>query len=307
MLRGAEMNIQPDFVPKTPENRIRALAQKIREKGCIKVLESHSPISALIVENTKDQETGDAYDAFWSSSLTDSTERGKPDIELLDMRSRLTNIREIFEVTTLPMIMDGDTGGKTEHFGSNIRQLEQAGVSAVIIEDKTGLKKNSLFGNEVPQQQDSIENFCAKIKTGKAAQLTTDFYIIARIESLILEQGMDDALTRAFAYVGAGADAIMIHSRQKTPDEVLEFAAKFREKEPEIVLVCVPTSYTQISFDALKEAGFNVVIYANHMLRSSYLAMQNVALQILKNGRSHEVEPVCLGVKDILNLIPGTH
>jgi phosphoenolpyruvate phosphomutase len=256
--------------------------------------------------NDKKQQEDTAYDAFWSSSLTDSTERGKPDIEALDIPNRLSNINDIFDVTTKPLIMDGDTGGRPEHFALNVHSLERVGVSAVIIEDKTGLKKNSLFGNEVAQQQESIQEFCHKLDVGKSAQITADFMIIARIESLILDAGMDDALKRAFAYVEAGADGIMIHSRRKTSEEVMEFAQRFKDRRPETPLVCVPTSYAQTYFWELERAGFNIVIYANHMLRSSYLAMHRVAADILKYGRTWEAEDQCLDIKEILELIPGT-
>lgn len=294
----------------TTDMRLAQLRRSLKSKMCLRVLEAHSPISALLAEksNFRDDATGEAilYDAFWSSSLTDSTARGKPDIEVLDIPSRLGNINDIFEVTKIPLIMDGDTGGKPEHFAINVRSMERIGVSAVIIEDKVGLKKNSLFGNDVTQQQETIEAFSHKISVGKAAQISPDFMIIARVESLILDAGMEDALNRAFSYVEAGADGIMIHSRKETPDEVIEFARQFKAKQPEIPLVCVPTSYSQTFFSELENAGFNMVIYANHMLRSSYLAMQNVAEEILKHGRTHGVEQKCLSINEILLLIPGT-
>ena len=213
---------------------------------------------------------------------------------------------EIFEVTTKPMIYDADTGGKPEHFEFTVRSLERTGISAVVIEDKTGLKKNSLFGNDVAQTQDSIENFCHKIKVGKAAQITKNFMIIARIESLILEAGMDDALTRAAAYIEAGADGIMIHSRLKDPAEIIEFVTKFRATDKETPIVVVPTSFNSVTIDEFAKIGINVVIYANHMLRAAYPGMMNVAKTILKNKRSLEAEPDCMAIKEILELIPGT-
>lgn len=294
----------------TTDIRRGMLRQLLLQKKCLRILETHSPLSAVLAEKTQ-VHTGSYtcpinYDGFWSSSLTDSTVRGKPDIEAIDIPGRLFNINDIFEVTSKPLIMDGDTGGKPEHFSINVRSLERTGVSAVIIEDKTGLKKNSLLGNEVTQQQESIPAFCHKIREGKKAQLSEDFMIIARVESLILECGMEDALERAFAYVEAGADGIMIHSRQKRPDEVFDFAQHFRSKKPDTPLVCVPTSYNHVFFVDLEAAGFNVVIYANHLLRASYLAMRSVAQSILRNERTHEVEGECLSIKDILELIPGT-
>jgi phosphoenolpyruvate phosphomutase len=269
-------------------------------------MEVHNALSGLIVENTIIEEENLSFDGMWSSSLTDSTSKGKPDIEAVDLTARLNTINEIFEVTTKPLIFDADTGGKIEHFEFTVRSLERTGVSAVIIEDKTGLKKNSLFGNEVAQTQDSIENFCAKIKAGKMAQISKDFMIIARIESLILEKGMDDALKRGFAYVEAGADGIMIHSRKKDPTEIFEFVKNFRKFDKITPIIVVPTSFNSVTTDEFAEIGVNVVIYANHMLRAAYPGMKKVAELILKNKRSLEAEPYCMPIKEILNLIPGT-
>ena len=243
---------------------------------------------------------------MWSSSLTDSTSKGKPDIEAVDTTARLTTINEIFEVTTKPLIYDADTGGKPEHFEFTVKTLERIGVSAVIIEDKTGLKKNSLFGTEVEQTQDTVENFCYKIKSGKKAQITDDFMIIARIESLILDKGMEDALKRAFAYIDAGADGIMIHSRKKDPTEIINFIKEFRQKDNSTPIVVVPTSFNTVTIDEFSEMGVNVVIYANHMLRADYPGMIKVAKSILKHKRSLEAEPDCMPIKAILELIPGT-
>ena len=220
------------------------------------------------------------------------------------MSSRMRTIDDIMEVTTKPIILDGDTGGQIEHFVYNIRTLERVGVSAVIIEDKTGLKKNSLFGNEVEQTQDSIKNFSAKIAAGKRALKTKEFMLIARIESLILEQGMDDALERAFAYVGAGADGIMIHSRQKDPSEIFEFCEKFRAKDKGTPLVVVPTAFNQVTEEEFAERGVNIVIYANQLTRSGFPAMQKVAETILENQRAKEADDMCMSIKDILTLIP---
>lgn len=288
------------------QSRLRKL---INSQSVVKVLEVHNALCGLIAENaseiTSDGENV-TFDAMWSSSLTDSTSKGKPDIEAVDTTARLTTINEIFEVTTKPLIYDADTGGKPEHFEFTVRSLERTGVSAVIIEDKTGLKKNSLFGNDVSQTQDTIEGFCHKIKTGKAAQITKDFMIIARIESLILEAGMDDALKRAFAYVKAGADGVMIHSRLKDPSEIIEFVNKFRAEDKITPVVVVPTAFNSVTTDEFAKIGVNVVIYANHMLRAAYPGMMNVAQSILKNKRSLEAEPDCMSIKKILNLIPGT-
>ena len=274
-------------------------------KPLLKILEVHNALSGLIVENTK-LEDNNGFDGMWSSSLTDSTAKGKPDIEAVDLTARINTINEIFEVTTKPLIFDADTGGKVEHFKFYVRTLERVGVSAVIIEDKIGLKKNSLFGNDVEQIQDSIENFCIKIKAGKEAQITQDFMIIARIESLILEKGIDDALNRAFSYVKAGADGIMIHSRKKEPDEIFEFVTKFRKNDKITPIIVVPTSFNSVTTDEFENIGVNIVIYANHMLRSAYPSMVKVAKSILKHKRSLEAEPYCMPIKEILELIPGT-
>jgi phosphoenolpyruvate phosphomutase len=287
-----------------------SLKHLLATKGCVRVMEAHNPLSAIIVENAKvfseaSNETL-SYDAFWSSSLTDSTERGKPDIEALNIRNRISNINDIFEVTSKPLIIDGDTGRTAEHFAIDVRTLERLGVSAVIIEDKTGLKRNSLLGNSVLQLQEHVEVFCRKIAAGKRAQLTDDFMVIARIESLILDAGMEDALHRANAYIEAGVDGIMIHSRMKNHQEIVEFAREFRKLHPAVPLVAVPTSYSQIYFEDLRRAGFNIVIYANHMLRASHAAMQSVALNILKHDRSLEAEMECTDVDEILKLIPVT-
>jgi phosphoenolpyruvate phosphomutase len=292
----------------TPDVRLKRLRRLIKSKQLVRVMEVHSALSALIVENSgvKKENTLIEFDAMWSSSLTDSTSKGKPDIEAVDLTARTNTVNEIFEVTTKPMIFDADTGGILEHFCFTVRTLERLGVSAVIIEDKTGLKKNSLFGNDVNQTQDSIENFCDKIKAGKRAQVTDDFMIIARIESLILERGMNDALARADAYVGAGADGIMIHSRKKSPQEVIDFCTSFRKNHPETPIVVVPTSFNEITATELSRVGVNVVIYANHMLRAAYPGMRKVASMILENDRSYEVESDLLGIKEILELIPGT-
>lgn len=290
-----------------PEIRRARLKQLLGMKSLVRVLEAHSGITGLIAEKTTVLKNGEAYqfDAMWVSSLCDSTAKGKPDIELVDMSSRLRTIDDIMEVTTKPIILDGDTGGLIEHFVYNIKTLERIGVSAVIIEDKTGLKKNSLFGTEVAQTQDSIENFCAKIAAGKSALKTKEFMLIARVESLILEQGMEDALNRAFAYVKAGADGIMIHSRKKDPAEIFEFCQKFRAEDAITPLVVVPTSFNSVTEAEFTQHDVNIVIYANQLTRSGFPAMQEVAATILENGRAKEADDMCMSIKDILTLIPG--
>ena len=289
-----------------PDVRRGRLRKLINMKGLVTAMEAHSGITGLIVEKTKVLQDGKTYqfDAMWVSSLCDSTAKGKPDIELVDMTSRFRTIDDIMEVTTKPIIFDGDTGGLTEHFVYTVRSLERMGVSMVIIEDKTGLKKNSLFGTEVKQTQDSIEHFCEKIKAGKHAQKTKEFMICARIESLILEQGMEDALSRAFAFSEAGADAIMIHSRKKDPTEIFEFVQKFREKNTTTPIVVVPTSFNTVTEKEFKDRGVNVVIYANQLTRTGFPAMQDAARTILENHRAKECDDKCMSIKEIITLIP---
>ena len=289
-----------------PDVRRGRLKRVLEAKGFVTAMEAHDGLTGLIVENTVVYQEGGAhqFDAMWVSSLCDSTAKGKPDIELVDMTSRFRTIEDITEVTTKPIIFDGDTGGKTEHFVYTVRSLERLGVSMIIIEDKTGLKKNSLFGTEVVQTQDSIENFSAKIRAGKKAQRTKEFMICARIESLILEQGMDDALTRAFAFVEAGADAIMIHSRKKDPAEIIEFIEKFREKDMSTPIVLVPTSFNSIKEEEWKKLGANIIIYANQLMRAEVPAMQKAAESILENHRAEECDAMLMPFKDIIRLIP---
>ena len=288
-----------------PELRRARLKKLLNLVPVVKAIEVHSGLTGLIAEKTivSEEEAIDQFDAMWISSLCDSTDKGKPDIELVDMTSRFRTIDDVMEVTTKPIIFDGDTGGLTEHFVYTVRSLERMGVSAVIIEDKTGLKKNSLFGTEVEQTQDSIENFCEKIRAGKRVQLSNDFMIIARIESLILGKGQEDALERAFAYVDAGADGIMIHSREKTPDEILTFCDTFREKNKIIPIIVVPTSFNTITETELAEHGVNIVIYANQLLRAAYPAMEKAAKSILIHHRAKEADDSLMSIKQIITLI----
>ena len=288
-----------------PEFRRKRFRKLLDLCDIVKTIEVHSGISGIIAEKTMVERDGelDQFDAMWVSSLCDSTMRGKPDIELVDISSRIRTLEDIMEVTTKPIIFDGDTGGLSEHFVYNVRTLERMGISAVIIEDKKGLKKNSLFGTEAQQTQDSVEEFCNKIIAGKDALRTDEFMIIARIESLILEHGMDDALHRAYAYVKAGADGIMIHSAKETPDEVMAFCDAFRSKDKVTPLVVVPTSYSSVTEDELISHGVSIVIYANHLMRSAFPAMQRTAVEILRNRRAQEAEPNIMPFRDIIKLI----
>ncbi|WP_213999854.1 phosphoenolpyruvate mutase [Arsukibacterium sp.] len=291
----------------TPDIRLRSLRRMLTAKPLVRFLDIHNALSGLIIENTRVNTPNgpQEFDGMWGSSLTDSTAKGKPDIEAVDVSSRMVTLNEVLEVTTKPIIYDGDTGGKTEHFVFTVKTLERLGVSAVIIEDKTGLKKNSLFGTEVEQTQDSIENFCAKIRAGKNAQATRDFMIIARIESLILGKGVEHAIERAKAFLDAGADGIMIHSRQKTPDEVIEFCNIYNKLDNRKTLIAVPSSYNKITETQLAAHGVNIVIYANQLLRSAYPAMVKTAESILAHGRSAEADADMMPIKQILELIPG--
>lgn len=288
-----------------PEFRRGRLKKLLKLVPIVKAIEVHSGLTGLIAEKTvvADRESVDQFEAMWISSLCDSTDKGKPDIELVDMTSRFRTINDVMEVTTKPIIFDGDTGGMTEHFGYTVRSLERMGVSAIIIEDKTGLKKNSLFGTEVVQTQDSIENFCMKIAEGKRAQLSEDFMIIARIESLILERGMEEALQRAFAFRDAGADGIMIHSRKKSPAEIIEFCDKFRAVDTLTPIVVVPTSFCSITEQELIQHGVNIVIYANQLMRAAVPAMRATAEEILRYHRAEEVEKRLMPFKEIITLI----
>ncbi len=292
----------------TPEIRLKRLRRLLAAKPLVRICESHSGLTGLIIENTMVEVNGvkKEFDGMWSSSLTDSTSKGKPDIEAVDLTTRLHSLNDTLECTSKPIIYDGDTGGKIEHFVFTVRTLERLGISAVIIEDKVGLKKNSLFGTDAIQLQDSIEGFSEKIGAGKRAQITDDFMIIARIESFIAGKGLPDAIERALAYIQAGADGIMIHSKEKSGADIKGFCTELRKFKTDVPIVVVPTTFNQITEEELRSWGVNVVIYANHMLRSAYPAMLNTAKSILENGRSLEANPLCMPIKEILELIPGT-
>ena len=292
----------------TPEVRLKSLRRLLESKNIIKFLDIHNALSGLIVENIniKSQSQILEFDGMWASSLTDSTAKGKPDIEAVDLSSRLSTLNEVLDVTTKPIIFDGDTGGKNEHFSYTVKTLERFGISAVIIEDKAGLKKNSLFGTEVPQKQSSIKNFAKKIKIGKLSQVTDDFMIIARVESLILKKGISDAIRRTKAYLSAGADAIMIHSKERKPNEIIEFCKEYKKIQNRKPLVVAPSTYSSITEKELARYGVNIVLYANQLLRSVYPAMVRTAKSILKNKRSLESEKKLMTIKEILELIEGT-
>ena len=308
-ISSSQIKSQLREVGTTPGVRLASLRRHLQARPFLRFLDVHSAMSGLIIEHTSVQLADGRsveFDGMWSSSLVDSTVRGRPDTEAVDSTSRLTGLQDVLEVTTKPVIYDADSGGKPEHIGFLVRSLERNGISAMIVEDKNGLKKNSLLGNEVSQSQESIDEFCDKLKVAKAAQSTDDFMFIARIESLILDKGVEDALTRAEAYLAAGADAIMIHSRQKDPQEVFEFARGYQKLGGSRPLVSVPTTYNVVTEPQLQDAGFQIAMYANHLLRATYPAMVMTAESILKNGRSHEADANLMPIRDLLSLVPGT-
>ena len=287
----------------TPDIRLRQLRRLLDAKPISRFVEAHSGLSALIAEHTR-LDTGEEFDGMWLSSLTDSTARGKPDIEAVDVTARMQTVHDILEVTTKPIIYDGDTGGRPEHFVFTVKTLERLGVSAVIVEDKTGMKRNSLFGADVPQSQASVDEFAHKITMGKRAQVTEAFMLIARIESLILGAGLEDAIARAMAYMEAGADAIMIHSKSSTPDEIFEFCDRFSSLAHQVPLVAVPSTYSQVTEGELAARGIRTVIYANQLLRAAYPAMVSTARSILAHRRAHEAETDLMAIRDLITLVP---
>jgi len=304
-ISSTQLNKGMKEIGTTPQIRMKRLRRLIDSKPIVKALEAHNGLTGLIVENTSIKKEGMncEFDAIWMSSLTEATAKGKPDIELPDFTSRIATLQDILEVTTKPIIFDGDTGGITEHFVFLVKTLERLGVSAVIIEDKIGLKKNSLFGTDVEQTQDSIENFSNKLRQGKKAQVTEDFMIIARIESLILKKGIQDALTRAKAYIEAGADGIMIHSKEKDGQEIIDFCREYEKFEDKVPLIAVPSTYSYLTEKELKDAGINIVIYANQLLRTAYVSMKKTAELILACNRAQEADKECAPINEIINLI----
>jgi phosphoenolpyruvate phosphomutase len=307
-ISSTELIVRQREIGTTPGLRLAHLRRLLNAKPFVRVLEAHNGLSGLIAEKTRHiSENGETrvFDAIWLSSLTDSTAKGKPDIEFVDSTSRSNTVADILEVTTLPLIYDADTGSYPEHFALLVRRLERLGVSAVIVEDKVGLKRNSLYGTDVFQRQDSIEGFCRKIEAGKAARVTGDFMIFARIESLILQQGLDDALKRARAYLDAGADGIMIHSKDSNPEELFTFCEAYSAWQDRKNLIVVPTAFSHVRETELQGWGVNIIIYANHLLRSAYPAMKKTAETILQNQRAWETEEYCMSIADVLSIIPG--
>lgn len=304
-ISSTQLNEALKEIGTTPDTRRRKFRRLLGSKPLVRLMEIHSGLTGLIVENAVADIDGGKreFDGMWASSLTESTAKGKPDIEAVDLTSRMNTLNDVLETTTKPIVYDADTGGRPEHFRFTVRTLERLGVSAVVIEDKKGLKRNSLFGTDVAQMQEDIEEFCLKIRAGKTARVTDDFMIIARIESLVLGKGLEDALTRARAYIEAGADGILIHSKSTTPDEIFSFCAIYREFNPRVPLFVVPTSYNHVTEAELSREGVDVVIYANHLIRAAYPAMMEVATSILANGRSSPCGSKLMSIKEIINLI----
>ena len=306
-ISSTQLNEAVREIGTTPEIRLKRFRRLLSAKPTVRVIEAHNGLTGLIAEHTSVVRDGvnEEFDAVWISSLTDSTAKGRPDIEYVDATSRAVTIEEVLEVTTKPLILDGDTGGITEHFVFQVRTLERLGVSAVIIEDKVGLKKNSLFGADADQTQDDPLSFAEKIRAGKSAQVTNDFSIIARVESMILGKSVEDALERAQIYIEAGADCVMPHHKDRDPSKLFAFAEGFRALGSPVPLVAVPSAYSQVTEEELREYGFQIIIYANHLLRSAYPAMTRTAREILENHRALEAEERCMSIKEILTLIPG--
>ena len=287
------------------QNRVSRLKRLLLSKDIVRILESHNSLTGLLIENLKISKNHFdlQFDGMWSSSLTDSATKGKPDNSSVDFSSRISSLNEMMDVTTKPLIFDADNGGQIEHLQFLIRSLERAGVSAIIIEDKVGLKKNSLFINQTGARQDSANSFAKKIKKICKSRNSKDFLVVARVESFILGKGLSDALRRAEVYSKAGADAILIHSKEKTPKEIFLFAKRFKKSKFYIPLISVPSTYSKVHEKELIKNGFKVVIYANHLLRAAYPAMEFVAKKILQNGRSYEIENKIIPIKKIINLI----
>jgi phosphoenolpyruvate phosphomutase / 2-hydroxyethylphosphonate cytidylyltransferase len=306
-ISSTQLNRSAREIGTTPELRLRRLRRLLYAKPLVRLLEAHSGLTGLIVENAsvRQNDLSKEFDGIWLSSLTDATIKGKPDIECVDLTSRITTIQDILEITTKPVIFDGDTGGIPEHFVYSVKTLERLGVSAVIIEDKIGLKRNSLFGTDVVQTQADMNEFAHKIAVGKRARVTDDFMIIGRIESLVLQKGMEDALERARTYMAAGADGIMVSSKERTPAEIFEFCRRYNEFDNRVPLIVVPSTYPGVTEEQLMNAGVHVVIYANHLLRSAYPSMMRVANTILESGRALEADELCMPIKEVLALIPG--
>ena len=289
----------------SPENRVSRLKRLIYSKDIVKILESHNSLTGLIIENLKlkKNKKDTEFDGMWSSSLTDSATKGKPDNSSVDFSSRISSLNEMMDVTSKPLVFDADNGGQLEHLPFLVRSLERSGASAIIMEDKIGLKKNSLFKNQIGTKQDKPEIFAKKIKKICNSRQSKDFMVIARIESFILGKGLNDALKRAEIYSKAGADAILIHSKEKTPNEIFTFAKKFKKSKNFIPLVSVPSTYSKVYEKDLIKYGFKLVIYANQLLRAAYPAMENAAKTILEKNRAFEIDKKIIPIKEIINLI----
>jgi len=287
------------------QNRVSRLKRLIKSKDIVRILESHNSLTGLIIEkiNVVKNKKNYEFDGMWSSSLTDSATKGLPDNSSLSFSARISSLNDIMDVTTKPLVFDADNGGQIEHLPFLVKSLERSGASAIIMEDKVGLKKNSLFKNQSDTKQDKPQLFAKKIQKICSSRQSQDFMVIARIESFILGKGLKDALNRAEIYSKAGADAILIHSKEKTPREIFSFSKEFKKSKNFIPLVSVPSTYSIVHEKDLIKNGFKLVIYANQLLRSAYPAMQNTAKTILKNRRAFEADKKIIPIKEIINLI----
>jgi phosphoenolpyruvate mutase len=289
----------------TPDQRKLKLKRLLKVRKIIRIVESHSALSSMIIENVNINKNGKSleFDGIWSSSLTDSTLRGKPDNQSVDYSQRINSLNDTIDTSMKPIIFDGDNGGRLEHLLYLVKNLEKIGVSALVLEDKKGLKINSLFQDQSKSFQESIIEFSKKIKVAVNSRISKDFMIIARIESLILGKSIKDALYRAEKYSAAGADAIVIHSKEKTPKEIFEFAKLFKKSKFYKPMIAIPSTYSKTYEKELIKHDFKIVIYANHLLRASYKAMHETAKKILINKRTFEIEKNITPINEIISLI----
>ena len=279
----------------TPDIRLKRLKRLLGAKKMVRICESHSGLTGLIIENTvvTVNNMKHEFDAMWAGSFTDSASKGKPDIDTVDLTTRLHELNDSLEVTTKPIVFDGLTGGEADRFVFAVRTLERLGISAIVIKDSLEKRHSAL---------EDIVVFCNKIQSGKHAQLTDDFMIIARCDSLIAGDSVRKAVERSMAYVKAGADGIMIHS-QDGPEQIRNFCMEFRKAEPKVPVFVMPSTYSEVYEDDIIKWGANAVIYANNLLRSSYPAMVNCAETILRNGRAFEADSICVAKEEIQRIV----
>jgi len=254
----------------TNAEKLRELFQK---RGLIKIVGAHNGLTAKLVEKN-------GFEGVWASGLEISASHASPDASILTMSDSLVAAIDMVDSVSIPVVADCDTGfGNSNNVIQMVKKYESAGVAAVCIEDKLFPKMNSYIPGR--QELASIPEFVGKIKAGKNAQKTEDFMIFARVEALIAGWGMEEALKRAKAYADAGADAILIHSKQKTPDEIIEFVKAWNNYRPVII---VPTSYSCFTEEQMKELGIKMVIYANQGLRAAVRSINEILDHIKNHG-----------------------